>query len=71
MILLTIPLAKSAKSAYHTRELSIKSPLCSKPKHAFKNISNPFLCLLSELTTSVPGLTSGALSMYESKESTE
>ncbi len=40
-----------------------RSLLTSKPKQAFINPSRAFLCLLSELTTSVPGLTRGALSM--------
>lgn len=69
---------------------SSKSLLPSKPTQALRKVSSAFLCLDSELTTSVPsntrefisyesqgvdwrdvpGLTSGALSMYESKLNT-
>lgn len=69
---------------------SSKSLLPSKPTQALRKVSSAFLCLESELTTSVPsntrdssamkakevdwrdvpGLTSGALSMYESKLNT-
>ena len=38
----------------------------SRPMHALRNASSALRWRLSELTTSVPGLTSGALSMYES-----
>lgn len=48
---------------YQTLVFNNKSFECSKPRQALRNCSKAFLCLLRELTTSSPGLTSGALSM--------
>ena len=57
-------------AAYQTRVSRSRSELPSRPTQALRNASSALRCRLSELTTSVPGLTSGALSMYESRERT-
>ena len=56
---------------HHSLVPKSKSEDPSRPMQAFKNASSPLRCLLKLLTTSVPGLTSGALSMKERSDRTE
>ena len=48
---------------YQMRLSSRRSPWCSRPRHALRNWSRALRWRLRLLTTSEPGLTSGALSM--------
>lgn len=62
---------RTAPRPHQMRVSSRRSLLPSRPMHALRNASSALRWRLRLLTTSVPGLTSGALSMYESSESTE
>ena len=63
--------AMTPRAPHQTRVSKSRSELPSRPMHALRNASSALRWRPRLLTTSVPGLTSGALSIYERSESTE